>query len=76
MSAPQRAYGDDEHYQDCVGECFIVLFGRPWKRNAFTLHKNLLNSVACVEKASFINEHYSDSGIFGLTVGGPQDLAK
>lgn len=35
--------------------------------------KNLLNSVACVEKASYINEHYDDYGLFGLSVGGPHD---
>jgi processing peptidase subunit alpha len=59
-----------------LGNASSFSSGGPGKGMHSRCTKNLLNSVACVEKASFINEHYSDSGIFGLTVGGPQDLAK
>lgn len=56
-----------------LGNASAFSSGGPGKGMHSRCTKNLLNSVQCVEKASFINEHYSDSGLFGLTVGGPME---
>jgi|JI6StandDraft_1071083.scaffolds.fasta_scaffold01168_30 processing peptidase subunit alpha len=59
-----------------LGNASAFSSGGPGKGMHSRCTKNLLNRVACVEKTSSITEHYSDSGIFGLTVGGPFDMAK
>lgn len=58
-----------------LGSASSFSSGGPGKGMYSRCTNNLLNKVYCVEKANFINEHYTDSGIFGLTVGGPEDLA-
>ena len=54
-----------------LGSASSFSSGGPGKGMHSRCTKHLLNRVACVEKASFINEHYEDTGLFGLTVGGP-----
>jgi hypothetical protein len=34
-------------------------------------NKDFLNNLYCIKKASLINEHYGDTGIFALTVSVP-----
>ena len=53
-----------------LGNASSFSSGGPGKGMHSRCTKNLLNSVACVEKCSYINEHFDDIGIFGLTVGG------
>lgn len=47
--------------------------GGPGKGMHSRCTKYLLNRIGCVESASFINEHYEEHGLFGLTVSGPHD---
>jgi processing peptidase subunit alpha len=54
-----------------LGSASSFSSGGPGKGMHSRCTKNLLNKVACVENASFINEHFVGHGIFGLTVGGP-----
>lgn len=59
-----------------LGTASAFSSGGPGKGMHSRCTKNLLNLVPCVEKTSAICEHYSDSGLFGLTVGGPPQLSK
>lgn len=59
-----------------LGSASSFSSGGPGKGMHSRCTKNLLNSVPCVENASFINEHFIDHGLFGLTVGGPHQQVK
>jgi processing peptidase subunit alpha len=54
-----------------LGSASAFSSGGPGKGMHSRCTKYLLNRVACVEKASYINEHFEEHGLFGLTVGGP-----
>lgn len=58
-----------------LGSASSFSSGGPGKGMYSRCTSHLLNSIYCVEKASFINEHFNDSGLFGLTVGGMEDTA-
>jgi processing peptidase subunit alpha len=44
--------------------------GGPGKGMHSRCTRNLLNLVEAVEKASYINEHFDEHGLFGLSIGG------
>lgn len=56
-----------------LGSASSFSSGGPGKGMHSRCTRNLLNSVQSVEKASYINEHFDDYGLFGLTVGGPSE---
>lgn len=56
-----------------LGNASSFSSGGPGKGMHSRCTKNLLNKVPCVEKASFLNEHFEETGLFGLTVGGPHE---
>jgi processing peptidase subunit alpha len=54
-----------------MGSASSFSSGGPGKGMHSRCTRNLLNQVESVEKASFINEHYDQCGLFGLAIGGP-----
>lgn len=56
-----------------LGQASSFSSGGPGKGMHSRCTKYLLNQVQCVEKASYINEHFDEFGIFGLSVGGPHE---